>query len=188
MIIITAYNEAMQEAGGICLGSIIRYHQKYPGAFYACKKIPDDFPRPPSWYKVGMIRRYLEEGHDCVLWVDADTIIRPVADIEKSLTGGDIDIAVDDNGINCGVMAWKRNEKTIRFLAEIDASEEFVNNIWWEQAAIMSRLHELCVHYQPKHLFNAYPEDATPESWILHWPGMTLDERIPLMKEAFAEI
>ena len=186
MIIITAFNEAFRPCGELCLASLISHHQRYPGDTYAHEVIHDDFDRPASWWKIGMIRRFLEE-HDRVMWVDADTIVRGNCDLGSVMGSADLNVSVDDNGINCGVMAWKKSPHVMRFLEEIDADESHYLHHWWEQAAISARIKEISVNFQSKDRFNAYHGDCVDESWILHWPGFQMEERIPMMQKALKE-
>ena len=188
MIIITAFNEACRPCGDLCLSSLMQHNQRFRGDQYAYAVIPKKFKRPPSWFKVGYILKHLEEGHDVVMWTDADTIVRGKVELSSRMGTADLNISVDENGINCGVMAWRNSPKVIEFLRGIDNdSEEFTDHIWWEQAAIMARLDEITVNFQTKSDFNAYPHDATPDSWILHWPGIPIEEKLPLMEQALKE-
>jgi len=188
MLALTAFDINHRSLGAICIDSMIRYCSKFPGNLYDCQFIRADYARPCSWAKVNAIRSRLAGGYDHVLWVDADTLITGAQNLDNLIDPcADLNISIDENGINCGVMVWKGSERTLKFLAEVDADTKYADHVWWEQAAINERLNELNVHFVPKTLFNAYPDDANAQSGVLHWPGMSVEERLPLMQEAFTQ-
>jgi hypothetical protein len=186
--VITAFNSDFRKLGAICLSSMIHYELSGIGGEIksSARRIPGSFDRPASWFKLPEIKGEMKAGANFVLWVDADAIITGKQNIQDLIDPcSDLTIATDENGINCGVMAWRSSEKTLKFLDRVWEREEFIDHPWWEQAAIADMIDELSVSYVDKSLFNAYPSDATEESGILHWPGMSIEEREPLMAEAF---
>lgn len=181
MIICTAYNEAMKQVAVRCLDSIRWYCHRNRGTIFTVDRIPDDYPRKPSWYKLEVIEHHLKH-HDTVLWVDADTLI--VGDdicslLDMSVT---LNISRDENGINCGVMAWNACEEAFKAISRIHSLyPDFKDHIWWEQAALMTFIDELTVNYLPKEIFNAYQGEAVLDTKIMHYPGMSNEERLKLM-------
>lgn len=183
MLILTAFNSAYTEMGSLCVQSIARYCKLHPKARFVSQLIPDDYARPASWFKVGAIRRHLPD-HDFVLWIDCDALIIGKQDITQILSPVTLNISKDKNGMNHGVATWRNCPESLAALDRMESlSAEFLNHPWWEQAALMTFIDEISVCYQPKEVFNAYPEDACEATQILHFPGMTNEERIPLMKE-----
>lgn len=164
-------------------------------------KIPDDYERPFSWFKIEVLM-YELMYEDYVLWLDADTLIinqefdiNSILEIDKLLY-----VAEDINGMNCGVMMWKGCTASIDFLKQVWTKTEYLNHIWWEQAAI----HELVkdnygdiksrIKYMPQNIWNAYdyttlglpgtqPGQADRSSFVMHFPAMSVTRRINHMKK-----
>jgi hypothetical protein len=185
--VITAFNSDFRRLGAICASAMTHHRIKVePDVALDGRLIHDSFERPPSWFKIPYITCEIKEGFDYVLWIDSDAMLTGKQRVKDLIDPkSDLTIATDENGINCGVMAWRSSEKTLKFLGRVWEREEFIDHPWWEQAAIADMIDELSVSYVDKSLFNAYPSDATEESGILHWPGMSIEEREPLMAEAF---
>jgi len=185
--VITAFNSDFRRLGAICASSMMHHRIRVePDVLLGVKPIPDSFERPASWFKIPYIIEAMKLEYEFVLWIDSDAMLTGKQKIKDLIDPkSDLTIATDENGINCGVMAWRSSEKTLKFLDRVWGREEFINHQWWEQAAIADMIDELSVSYVDKSLFNAYPSDATEESGILHWPGMSIEEREPLMAEAF---
>jgi hypothetical protein len=187
MIICTAYNDAMKQVAVRCLDSIRWYCHRNPGTLFTVDRIPDDYPRNPSWYKLEVLEHHLQH-HDLVLWVDADTLmfgdnIQGILDHSATLN-----ISQDLNGINCGVMAWRKCDEAFKAIARLhELYPDFKDHIWWEQAALMTFVDTLNVNYVPKQLFNAYPGEETLETRVLHFPGMNNAERYTLMTKLALE-
>lgn len=99
-----------------------------------------DTSRPIPWSKVLIILEIMENP-DCewVFWTDADSLIMNSKIKLKWFLDEryDMIVASDFNGINTGQFfirncAWSKD-----FLARVYAKTEYINNGWWEQAAIM---------------------------------------------------
>jgi hypothetical protein len=189
LLIVTGYNEAYRPAGELCVASMKRYCDRYPGIRYARWAMPDDYGCHPSWYKLRVLRHVLPH-HDYVLWVDADAMIVGDADLREVIQPATINIAKDDNGINHGVVAYKNCLQSFDAILRMELMhDEFKDHQWFEQAALMTFIDELDVHYQPKLIWNAYPRevsgfgDVCPQTLIVHWPGMSIEERVPWMSD-----
>lgn len=188
MIITTAFNAKFAQIGEMCVDSIKRYCAAHPQTKHAIEIIPDDYPRPASWFKVGMIARLLPE-HNFVLWIDADAMIVGGEDIEAMLAPVTLNICKDCNGANGGIVAWRNCAQSFEMLQRIeDSYERFKDGKWFEQHAIMELLPQIDFKMQPKEILNAYPvgvenPDANECSQIVHFPGMSIEQRIPLMKK-----
>lgn len=149
---------------------------------YAVESIPDDDNLHPSWAKIGIIQRFLEE-YEYVLWIDTDAAFVGASDIRHALKEATLNIAVDHNGVNCGVMVWRSCDEAKQALGRMrGACDRFRDHKWFEQAALMEFVDELDVHYVDKPILNAYAEDASPMTIIRHWPGMEHTERLSAIR------
>lgn len=191
IILVTASDAALKPCRDICEQTLRRYCW-VPGrtAFYFVRDIPDDYPAHPSWYKVGLIKRFLPAA-DYVLWLDADAMIVGDTDLARIIQPVTLNIARDNNGINCGVMAWKNCDQSFKVLEQLECLRpKFARHYWAEQAALMTFVDEIEVHYQPKHIWNAYPYrytrevggDETEATIIAHYPALSVAERVMLMQ------
>lgn len=187
MLILTSHDEAYQEAGNLCLASMLGYCKSRD---HQCvrKWIPANYDRKPSWYKIVLLRRLLPH-YERILWIDSDALLVGKEDIQDHLDDSMISLCEDKNGINCGVMAWRQSQEALDLLDEIYSKVEFLDHIWWEQAALMEILPRIRdkVQILPK-VWNSYPSDFDAEPQILHWPGTPLKEKLPLMRSILQSI
>ena len=99
-----------------------------------------DTSRPIPWSKVLIILEIMEDP-DCewVFWTDADSLIMNSKIKLKYFLDDryDMIVASDFNGINTGQFFIRNCKWSKDFLARVYAKEEFINNGWWEQAAII---------------------------------------------------
>jgi hypothetical protein len=156
-----------------------------------------DPARPASWDKVVLLRALARE-FDAILWVDADAIVLDAAPdftaalrprrflhmVEHRLANGRVP--------NAGVLALRGGPLTVRFLDRVWAQRQFVNDRWWENAAILHLLgyreRDGLRPYVPSPwrlgfgvldgAWNSIPEAPVPEPFIAHFPGIPLSERI----------
>jgi len=98
--------------------------------------------RPKSWYKIPIIKYYLEH-YDIVLWLDADVIITNFDnDISYSFQNNTKYIQAFVTHItnhtkvpNCGV--WLLRPSAIELLDLIWNQRDLVHHSWWEQSAML---------------------------------------------------
>lgn len=109
--------------------------------------------RPPSWAKVVMVRRLMQQ-YPFVFWVDADAIIVDLdrdllAEIDPEGTGAGADIWFarhaqernpDHTAINAGVFLTRSSAFADALLSAAWHAEQFVEHNWWEQAALLDIL------------------------------------------------
>lgn len=99
--------------------------------------------RPPSWMKIPLIKRLLDDGAESVLWLDADVVVRRF-DKDISDDCGDrrpLHMVVhhtSDGGVpNAGVMYMRKE-----FSPHLDSVWRQCNfarsSCWWEQAGLIS--------------------------------------------------
>lgn len=187
-IVCTAWNKAFAGVGELCL-STIQSHCARNAIPYKASIIPDDYPRPASWFKIDLILECLKE-HGQVLWLDADCLLidpgNIARDAEKYIQP--LSIAFDENGANGGVMLWRKSHHSIRLLETIrDSYNPKDDGPWWEQHHIHRLMQQTPIHDQwwevlPKWRWNAYTNELCPETRILHYAGFEIPDKITLMK------
>lgn len=186
MRIVTAFNKQFQRLGDNCCESLRRHCERNPEDTWQHYHIPAEFPYPPSFYKLNVILDSLSESQQ-VLWMDADSMVvgkRPMSEIVANTT---LNISKDENGPNCGVMAWSQCAESFQALDRLlGLREQFKDHDWWEQGALNTFIDELAVNYVEKRIFNAYQEDQCGETQILHIPGIHIHERTIILEAALA--
>lgn len=188
MLILTAYNKEFAEIGDLCVRSIARYCATRPWMRFQSRIIPDDYPRQPSWFKVGLIRDELPYT-DYILWIDADALIIGEADFRQLIKEATLNITKDQNGINNGVAAWRNCPEAYTVLNRIEGMySTFKDHPWFEQAPLMEFVDELDVHYHDKEVLNAYQSDVSTRSQILHLPGTPNNERLKIMRKTLKKL
>lgn len=181
LLLLTAFNEAFEEIGGLAARSMRSYRERVPWLWVTEMTLRTN-GRPPSWGKLEHIRHFLPH-YDYVQWLDADALILGQQDLRDLLKPATLNIAKDANGINCGVMAWRNCPEAFAALDRMEkAYERFKDHPWFEQAALMEFVDELDVHYQEKRVYNAYQHDFCAETLIRHWPGEPNDVRLREMR------
>lgn len=155
--------------------------------------------RPPPWSKVPLLRRGLE-GHDLVVWVDADAVIvDPARDIAEDVPDdrflGLVEHRYDGVAVpNTGVLVLRRGDLATEFLDAVWACEDLVDHRWWENAAVMRLLgyrldppgpneptrYRDATAFLPKE-WNSIPLDRAARPRISHYPGYSLKARYALM-------
>ena len=185
--ILTAYTQDYENVGNLCYDSILRYGRAL-GIPHSNIIIPDDYARPASWFKLEAVRRKLPD-HDYVLWIDADAMVVGNRDVREIIQPHALNLSVDSNGVNMGVVAFRNCAETFAIMDRIESlSAKYADHPWFEQAAVQSFADEVDIFKQPKELWNAYPSevegggDVTKDTLFCHWPGVPFREKIPWMK------
>lgn len=194
LVICTAWNSAFAKHGEICSESIQQHIRRVEenggaGLRFVSRLIPDDYPRPPSWWKIGFIKELLQHAAPHVLWIDCDALLIDQGDIREGLDGyPPLHIAADINGVNGGVMLWNAQPSAFQKLDEIEvSSEQFLTHKWWETAALHSMMANTTKGDEwwslaPKQVFNAYTSEICPETRIVHYPGFSPEDKLKLME------
>jgi hypothetical protein len=156
-----------------------------------------DATRPASWDKIVLLRE-LVRRFDLVLWVDADALLLDRApDIEPELAPHRflhmVEHRVDGARVpNAGVIAMRGGRLSARFLDRVWAQRRYVNDKWWENAAILHLLGYRDfdglrpVVPSPWRLgfaplapaWNSVPADPAPEPYVVHCAGMPFADRM----------
>ena len=195
LVICTAWNSAYAKIGEICSESILQHIGRVEagggtGITFVSRLIPDDYPRPPSWFKLELVRELLATNPR-VLWIDCDALLVDQTDIRLFFgifDMADLLISRDENGLNAGVMGWKSGGPANELLDKVEGlSGEFLNHLWWETAALNKLYQEgswgsAQIIEAPKEAFNAYTSELCPATRILHFAGFPYDDRIKLME------
>ena len=96
--------------------------------------------RPISWSKIPIIHELLNK-YDLVIWLDSDVvIINQSEDITYQCNDNNIQYLANHNvagnkNPNCGV--WILKKDMIPILEQVWKMEKYINNCWWEQAALI---------------------------------------------------
>jgi hypothetical protein len=196
--VITAFTSNIQDMSDLSFDSLYKYCNKHN---LQCNRyLLENIEREATWYKIPLILSKFDEGVDYVVWVDCDTtIINYDYDITKFLGDESVYIAKDINGINFGVMVWKRSDFTRDVLQKIWSMEEFFTHHWLEQAAFVKLVEDdynglsSQIKYLNQSEFNAYdyslysrtyPEgQVNDQSWLIHFAGVSHHRRIELIKQ-----
>lgn len=188
MLILTGFNSSMLSCGTLCVRSIERYLTRHREFHFTVEAIPEDYDRPPSWHKVQSLLKHLPD-HDFVLWTDADTIMMGNLNLRSILEDKTLNIARDKYGVNHGVAAWKNCPEAFWALETMNRGfESHSDHPWFEQSVLMEIESQIQIGYQPKHIWNAYPDDLHKDTQILHFPGISNRDRLPLMQQAYNKL
>jgi hypothetical protein len=167
--------------------------------------VPD---RPTSWGKVRLFQDLLG-SYDEVLWIDADAVIVDATDdITDALRPDDLmglAAHITPEGVdpipNCGVWLIRKDATISEFLDSVWQSTEFVEHKWWENAAVLKLLgyalepqvrlvRPTPMWYRARLLsneWNSVPIDPSPAPRIVHFAGMSHDERLTGIRQALSE-
>ncbi len=157
--------------------------------------------RPASWSKVALLHDLVHD-YDLVCWIDSDALVvdgaPDVADacvpraflhlVEHALPIGRVP--------NCGVMVLRGGATSRRLLLRLWRRVEFVQHHWWENAALLRLLGyrttppvhpvrpsawRLGVHFLDR-AWNSIPADPSPRPYVVHVPGLSLEDRLARLR------
>lgn len=189
--VVTLYTPEIKTYAVMCADSMDRYCEVHGYNFICYKERLSD--RHPSWDKILAIQNSFAHGAKYVLWVDADAM---VLDIDKTIESlfdkdKDIVIAADCNGLNAGVILFKKSVWTEFYLRKIWGMIHHLNSQWFEQSA----MHEL---YQNRTVINhtkiipqqeingLFDDGFTANSFILHCAGMRQSLKYQIIKSIYS--
>jgi hypothetical protein len=153
--------------------------------------------RPAAWDKVVLLRSLVAE-RELVVWIDADALVLDRApDIEGALNADRflhlVEHRTERGRIpNTGVLAFRGGDRSKRFLEQVWAQRRFIDDRWWENAAVNHLLgYRRVGRIRPvvpsraraeaaflDRAWNSIPDDPAPHPFIVHFPGVPLDERL----------
>lgn len=194
--LLTAYDERLRE-----LGDLTSYILKEYAVGWYCQysiiKIAE-YNRPAAWYKIKMLLDVIcRFASDWYVWIDADAcIMNREFDLRAYLDSIPKDVWLiagsDENGFNSGVMFVRNCKQAEDFFNEVYSRTEFLNHVWWEQAAIQRVIKERGtdgILIIPNATFNAYDSQIYSTGtykdgdFILHCPSLPIEQRISLIKK-----
>jgi hypothetical protein len=153
--------------------------------------------RPPAWDKIVMLHS-LVASHDLVVWIDTDALVFDGApDIAGALTPNRFLHLVEHRTSrgrvpNTGVLALQGGTRSQRFLEHVWAQRRFVDDRWWENAAVNHVLgYRQLRGVRPiapsqwrsgvgllEREWNSIPDDSSARPHVVHFPGIPLDDRL----------
>ena len=144
----------------------------------------------PYFAKIPIILEGITK-YDYVMWIDSDAyILNRGFDLKNLVSSGkDLYISEDYNGINNGVMIWRKCDFTQKILNRVmELYEEYKDHQWGEQAALKNLidsnylLAKEKVEYVPQSILNAYDYSLfqvyrsdgnfNRNSFVVHFPGV----------------
>lgn len=167
--------------------------------------IPQEYDRPASWFKISAFidlldHQYENQEFEYFGWIDSDAaIINKDFNLEKILeTKFDIFISKDFNNFNCGSFLIKNCSENLILLKEIYQKTEYIDHIWWEQAAFIDLYESNFRNLQSRtkivdqSILNAYDYrfygkdlnflgSVNQESFIIHCPSLPLKTRLEIL-------
>jgi hypothetical protein len=204
ILVLTGYDDNMQELGDICLPSKRAYAERHGYAFECVREYPKDVH--PSWHKLQLLRDRIDK-YDAIFWLDADTIVtRGSIKIIPAPQGNPVlsasaDWCSDTDGPDempsMGNFILCNTDETQQWIDLAMQQVQFKNRPMWEQQAVQKCIKENHwfrnrVFIQPRRLFNAVHTTCTPHGkppgapwqpgdFLIHLTGV--ENRIELAKE-----
>jgi hypothetical protein len=161
--------------------------------------------RPAAWDKIVLLHE-LTADHELVVWIDADAVAcddaPDIADalqprrflhlVEHRIARGRVP--------NTGVIVMRGGVASRRFLDRVWSQPRTVHHEWWENAAMLRVLGYRDVGgFRPvvptpwrlgmgllDKAWNSIPADPALRPYIVHYPGLPLDERLTALQRAIA--
>jgi hypothetical protein len=178
---LTAYDGPYRVIGEISSSNKEAYCRRH-GHRFVCRTDGFDMSRPAPWSKIPFIRQELDAA-DWVLWSDADALVMngavPVTRFVQDCA--DIVLSGDPwHGLNTGHMLVRATDWSREFLERVYARTEFLNDSWWENAAVIALYSEdpevrRHIAVVPNKLFNAYPYPGgnyATGDFMVHFPSL----------------
>ena len=176
MKLLTAFDQNYAEMAQ--LTSKADYCKKW-GIDYIEARIPEDYDRPPAWYKIRLLLDTMKGSGEWLMWCDCDTVImdekknaEDYCDIHESWEI-DLQLGRDENGINTGVMFIRDCELMKQLFVLAYSKTEYLNHCWWEQLAIRDAIKEFnhCAAWE-NCTFNAHPSRYKEGDFLVHFAGV----------------
>jgi hypothetical protein len=140
----TAYDAAFREIGDYCGMTLRCYAARF--GLDAVVETSFSLDRPPAWRKIRLAQELLDAGYEHVMWVDADALFcRFDVDVRSVVDGrSDFYLVEHDHPAypsamvpNTGVFIARNCAWTRKFLDDVWGMTEFIDHMWWENAAVM---------------------------------------------------
>jgi galactosyl transferase GMA12/MNN10 family len=144
--------------------------------------------RPAPWSKVRLVQSLLDDYEE-VFWIDADAIFVDISeDIARHVKPGKDLYLVEHiweggrlRGPNFGVFLIRSTPWSRKLLDDIWASEQFIDHMWWENAALYEMLgYEIPADLSPPRKVRTTDLEERVEFLGLEWnSGIGGDSRSP---------
>jgi len=148
--------------------------------------------RPAAWYKIKEVLKAFETGVEFVLWIDTDGIVVNnkfrLEDIAED--GKDFYFACNWAAMNSGVFMMRNTQLNKDFLNLVWQHDQFINDGWWEQRAI---IHLLELQVYPEEKIKEIPavdfnsEEYFSFSFIHHLPQVSKVERMKIFRKILSK-
>ena len=203
ILILTGYDDNMQELGDICLPSKRAYAERHGYAFECVRDYPKDVH--PSWHKLQLLKERIDK-YEAILWLDGDSIVTNQRMKIRSDDGVGILTAsadwcseTDDPSElpSMGNFFLYNDPKTQRWLDMVLTQNHFGNRPMWEQDAVHWCMRDdqwfrLMVAVRPRRMLNSVHPTCRPHGkdpgapwqpgdFLIHLTGV--ENRIELAKE-----
>ena len=161
-----------------CIKTIENYANKHNLSF----KLADECykgKRPPAWYKIKAIKKYLND-YDWIVWLDSDIVITNnnfnIFEFINKFKEKKVIIGKDFNNVNSGVMFWKSCKSNLELLDEIWSKKYCINHYWLEQKAIIDMIEAgnkdfHILDESDSWIINASTKNFKNDSWLIHFAG-----------------
>jgi hypothetical protein len=198
--IISAFDENMRELSDLSFSSVEKFCKKHD---IDCERfLIENFDRPAPWFKILLLIDQLKNNdYDYIMWIDADACINNLNfDISSILQENkSFYISKDFNNFNSGVFIVKNTPFIADILQKIYSMSEYINHIWWEQAAFIDLYEQNYMSLQDntclvkQNILNAYDyshygynrnkEGNFDEySFVIHYPSLPYNVRFQEIK------
>lgn len=130
--------------------------------------------RAATWSKLLFLRHALDAA-PLVLWLDADAAVTGDADLAELAPAGEavVTVAADRNGVNAGVMLWRRCPAAVELIDRLWRMEDCVGHHWEDNAALHRAHADSPQRFRvvDKRRLNSYFDDWRPGDFVLHAAG-----------------
>lgn len=213
--IVTAHNDAYQPLADITWNqNKLLYAQKWG---YTAVAKTDNFKHPAaqmSFERTELIVEMLRSGkYDWIHAAGCDTMITNFNIRYEDIVDSDYDfiIATDCHNLNNDSFLARATPTTIAWLQHIvDVREQYANNPWYDQQAMIDSIDMMGdrIKIVPQRTLNSYDYSQYPNEeqfrdghdmfgndgkwqpgdFLIHWPGVPNDRRIPLAQQKLTQV
>lgn len=213
--LVTAHNEAYQVLADITWNQNKKLYAERWG--YDAYAKTTDFRYPVSqisFERTELIIQLLESGqYDWIHACGCDTMITNFTIRLEDLVDDDSHfiIATDCFNINNDSFLARNTPETLAWLKHVVAvREQYANNPWYDQQAMIDSIDMMGDHIRivPQRYLNSYDYDQYPGSvphvykkdlfgndgqwapgdFLIHWPGVSLERRLPLAQNMLTQV
>lgn len=188
---LTAFNQEQQSLAEWSIPNKQQYCARHGYRLIVCDK-GFDASRPPAWSKIKFLKEHLN-SYEWVFWSDVDSLVmngefrlEEFIDEAYDLIISQEDLGVGVYNLNSGQMFFKNSPWSNRFLNEIYAQTQFLNDRLWENRALLHlwEREDLSAHIQvvTQRRFNSYLQNYQTGDFMLHFPDLPNEKRAQLLR------